>query len=105
MRSHPTKLDSSGTSIKSQPERADMTAIRYRPQDSVAVVTGGAGAIGGAIAETLRSDGHQVVIVDRTGDVPTDLADASQVRHAAEVILRDHGHCDLLVHAAGAFDV
>jgi NAD(P)-dependent dehydrogenase (short-subunit alcohol dehydrogenase family) len=81
-----------------------MTAIRYRPQDSVAVVTGGAGAIGGAIAETLRSDGHQVVIVDRTGDVPTDLADASQVRHAAEVILRDHGHCDLLVHAAGAFD-
>jgi NAD(P)-dependent dehydrogenase (short-subunit alcohol dehydrogenase family) len=74
------------------------------PVDSVAVVTGGAGAIGGAIAETLRSGGHGVVIVDRTGDVACDLADAEQVRHAADVILRDYGRCDLLVHAAGAFD-
>jgi NAD(P)-dependent dehydrogenase (short-subunit alcohol dehydrogenase family) len=72
--------------------------------DSVAVVTGGAGAIGGAIAETLRSGGHRVIIVDRNGDVACDLADAEQVRQAADVILRDYGRCDLLVHAAGAFD-
>jgi NAD(P)-dependent dehydrogenase (short-subunit alcohol dehydrogenase family) len=72
--------------------------------DSVAVVTGGAGAIGGAIAETLRSGGHRVVIIDRNGDVACDLAEAEHVRHAADVILRDYGRCDLLVHAAGAFD-
>jgi NAD(P)-dependent dehydrogenase (short-subunit alcohol dehydrogenase family) len=81
-----------------------MTETGIRPQESVAVVTGGAGAIGGAIAETLRSGGHQVVIVDRSGDVPCDLADAVQVRHAADVVLRDYGRCDLLIHAAGAFD-
>jgi 3-oxoacyl-[acyl-carrier protein] reductase len=72
--------------------------------DSVAVVTGGAGAIGGAIAKTLRSGGHRVVIVDRNGDVACDLAEAEQVRQSADVILRDYGRCDLLVHAAGAFD-
>jgi NAD(P)-dependent dehydrogenase (short-subunit alcohol dehydrogenase family) len=81
-----------------------MTETRHEPQDSVAVVTGGAGAIGGAIADTLRSGGHRVVIVDRTADVACDLADAEQVRQAADVILRDYGRCDLLVHAAGAFD-
>jgi NAD(P)-dependent dehydrogenase (short-subunit alcohol dehydrogenase family) len=81
-----------------------MTETGIRPQESVAVVTGGAGAIGGVIAETLRSGGHQVVIVDRSGDVPCDLADVVQVRNAADVVLRDHGRCDLLIHAAGAFD-
>jgi NAD(P)-dependent dehydrogenase (short-subunit alcohol dehydrogenase family) len=81
-----------------------MTETRYGPQDSVAVVTGGAGAIGGAVAETMRSGGHRVVIVDRNGDVACDLADTEQVRQAADVILRDYGRCDLLVHAAGAFD-
>jgi NAD(P)-dependent dehydrogenase (short-subunit alcohol dehydrogenase family) len=81
-----------------------MMETRYGPQDSVAVVTGGAGAIGGAVAETLRSGGHRVVIVDRNGDVACDLADTEQVRQAADVILRDYGRCDLLVHAAGAFD-
>ncbi len=81
-----------------------MTETRHEPQDSVAVVTGGAGAIGGAIADTLRSGGHRVVIVDRNADVACDLADAERVRQAADVILRDYGRCDLLVHAAGAFD-
>jgi NAD(P)-dependent dehydrogenase (short-subunit alcohol dehydrogenase family) len=81
-----------------------MTETRHEPQDSVAVVTGGAGAIGGAIADTLRSGGHRVVIVDRNADVACDLADAERVRQAPDVILRDYGRCDLLVHAAGAFD-
>jgi nucleoside-diphosphate-sugar epimerase len=61
-----------------------MTETGYQPQDSVAVVTGGAGAIGGAIAEALRSGGHRVVIVDRNGDVACDLADAEQIRQTAD---------------------
>jgi NAD(P)-dependent dehydrogenase (short-subunit alcohol dehydrogenase family) len=83
-----------------------MTDTRGRPQDSVAVavVTGGAGAIGGAITEALRAAGHEVVILDRDGDVPCDLRSTVEVLRAARRILKDHGRCDVLVHAAAAFD-
>jgi 3-oxoacyl-[acyl-carrier protein] reductase len=71
-------------------------------------VTGGAGAIGGAIAARLAST-HTVVVLDRTGDVVVDLGDADDVRRAAELVLERHGRCDVLVHAAampalGSFD-
>jgi NAD(P)-dependent dehydrogenase (short-subunit alcohol dehydrogenase family) len=45
------------------------------PVRRVAVVTGGAGAIGASIAAALTAAGHQVVILDRTGELPVDLAD------------------------------
>jgi NAD(P)-dependent dehydrogenase (short-subunit alcohol dehydrogenase family) len=48
----------------------------------VGAVTGGAGAIGGAIAAGLRAAGHQVVILDRDGDPPVDLAEHDAVRAA-----------------------
>jgi len=70
----------------------------------VAVVTGGAGAIGGAIAAALSADGHTVVILDRAGDPPVDLACEEQVRAAAARVVDSHGRCDVLVHAAAAFD-
>src|SRR5271169_4122888 len=70
----------------------------------VAAVTGGAGAIGGAIAASLRAAGHQVVILDRDGDPPVDLAEPDAVRAAAAGVLGRHGRCDVLVHAAAAFD-
>jgi NAD(P)-dependent dehydrogenase (short-subunit alcohol dehydrogenase family) len=70
----------------------------------VAAVTGGAGAIGGAIAASLRAAGHQVVILDRDGDPPVDLAQPDAVRAAAAGVLGRHGRCDVLVHAAAAFD-
>ena len=74
----------------------------------VAVVTGGAGAIGGAIGARLAPD-HTVVVLDRTGDVGVDLGDPDDVRRAAGVVLDRHGRCDVLVHAAamvafGPFD-
>jgi NAD(P)-dependent dehydrogenase (short-subunit alcohol dehydrogenase family) len=72
--------------------------------DSVAVVTGGAGGIGAAIVETLQTAGHEVVILDRDGDVPCDLGDSAQLRGAAHRILSDHGRCDVLIHAAAALD-
>jgi NAD(P)-dependent dehydrogenase (short-subunit alcohol dehydrogenase family) len=65
----------------------------------VAVVTGGAGAIGGAIVARLAGD-HTVVVLDRTGDVVVDLGDTDDVRQAAELVLGRHGRCDVLVHAA-----
>jgi NAD(P)-dependent dehydrogenase (short-subunit alcohol dehydrogenase family) len=65
----------------------------------VAVVTGGAGAIGGAIAERLTAD-HTVVVLDRTGDVVVDLGDSDDVDRAAGLVLERHGRVDVLVHAA-----
>jgi 3-oxoacyl-[acyl-carrier protein] reductase len=61
-----------------------------------AVVTGDAGAIGAAICARLRVD-HDVVVLDRD---QVDLADAAAVEAAA----REIGDCDVLVHAAAAFD-
>ena len=74
------------------------------PVRRVAVVTGGAGAIGASVAAALTAADHQVVIMDRTGDVPVDLADEGQVRAAAQRVLDQAGRCDVLVHAAAAFD-
>jgi 3-oxoacyl-[acyl-carrier protein] reductase len=70
----------------------------------VAVVTGGAGAIGGSIAETLCGSAHTVAVLDRTGDHPVDLSRQGDVKAAAARILQTHGRCDVLVHAAAAFD-
>jgi NAD(P)-dependent dehydrogenase (short-subunit alcohol dehydrogenase family) len=68
----------------------------------VAVVTGGAGAIGGAIAERLAPD-HTVIVLDRTGDFAVDLGDPDDVRRAANLVLESHGRCDVFVHAAATF--
>ena len=70
----------------------------------VAVVTGGAGAIGGAIMAALSAAGHTAVSLDQAADPPVDLASADQVREAAVEVLRAHERCDVLVHAAAAFD-
>jgi NAD(P)-dependent dehydrogenase (short-subunit alcohol dehydrogenase family) len=74
----------------------------------VAVVTGGSGAIGGAIAARLARD-HIVVVLDRGGDIVVDLGDPVEVRRAADAVLDRYGRCDVLVHAAamvafGPFD-
>jgi NAD(P)-dependent dehydrogenase (short-subunit alcohol dehydrogenase family) len=69
-----------------------------------AVVTGGAGAIGGAICAALSASGHLVVPLDQDGADPVDLARADDVRAAAARVLADVGRCDVLVHAAAAFD-
>jgi NAD(P)-dependent dehydrogenase (short-subunit alcohol dehydrogenase family) len=70
----------------------------------VAVITGGAGAIGGAIATRLRDAGYTVAVLDRAGDPPVDLAQRDELKTAAAHILEAHGRCDVLVHAAAAFD-
>jgi NAD(P)-dependent dehydrogenase (short-subunit alcohol dehydrogenase family) len=79
----------------------------------VAVVTGAAGAIGGAIAAALAAAGHTVAGLDQAPVPentvsqntvpPVDLASDEQVRAAATAVLARHGRCDVLVHAAAAF--
>jgi NAD(P)-dependent dehydrogenase (short-subunit alcohol dehydrogenase family) len=70
----------------------------------IAVVTGGAGAIGGAIAAALRRCDHQVIILDRDGPEGLDLGHEDEVRAAASAVLGEHGRCDVLVHAAATFE-
>ena len=83
-----------------------MTAMSTPSGESgrVAVITGGAGAIGSAIASALRRSGHQTVVVDRAGDVICDLASQESTRQAAAAVLARYGRCDVLVHCAAAFD-
>ena len=65
-----------------------------------AVVTGGAGGIGGAIVRALAEVGHDTAVVDREGEFAVDLADEQATRRVAERL----GPRDVLVHAAAAFD-
>ena len=73
-------------------------------EQRVAVVTGGSGAIGGAIKAALAASGHDTVSLDQAGDPPVDLGNESTVRAAAGSVLARHGRCDVLVHAVAAFD-
>lgn len=70
----------------------------------VAVVTGGAGAIGSSIVAALAASGHETVVLDRTGDVVCDLGSESSTREAAASVLHRYGRCDVLVHCAAVFD-
>jgi 3-oxoacyl-[acyl-carrier protein] reductase len=70
----------------------------------VAVVTGGSGGIGGAIVAALAAAGHDVVSLDQAGDPAVDLGREEEVRAAAGSVLGRHRRCDVLVHAAAAFD-
>jgi NAD(P)-dependent dehydrogenase (short-subunit alcohol dehydrogenase family) len=70
----------------------------------VAVITGGAGAIGSAITSALQRSGHKTVVIDRSGDVICDLASEDSTRQAAAEVLARHGRCDVFVHCAAAFN-
>jgi NAD(P)-dependent dehydrogenase (short-subunit alcohol dehydrogenase family) len=76
--------------------------------ERVAVVTGGAGAIGASITTALRDTGHRTVLLDRDADadanVACDLSSEVSARAAAATVLERHGRCDVLVHCAAAFD-
>jgi 3-hydroxybutyrate dehydrogenase len=81
----------------------------------VAIVTGGAGGIGQAIATSLSAGGATVVVADRDDDgaravadeLPAaeaqiiDLADASACRAMVDDVIGRHGRLDILVNAAG----
>jgi NAD(P)-dependent dehydrogenase (short-subunit alcohol dehydrogenase family) len=80
----------------------------------VALITGGAGGIGRAVAQALTHDGVRVVLADRdeaAGQaaatevgglfVRTDVGDPQQVRAAVEAAQHEDGRLDLVVLNAG----
>jgi 3-oxoacyl-[acyl-carrier protein] reductase len=91
-------------------------------RDKVAIVTGGARGIGGAIAAAFAAEGADVVIADRLGEdvaepvvrqieaagrkalfVPTDISDEEQVRAMVDRAYAELGDVDILVNNAGTF--
>jgi len=88
--------------------------MRFR--DKVIWITGASSGIGEALAVAWAREGARVVLsarnvaeLDRVrracGDtalvVPLDLTDADRIRRAAESVLRETGHIDILVHSGG----
>jgi NAD(P)-dependent dehydrogenase (short-subunit alcohol dehydrogenase family) len=75
----------------------------------VAVVAGGGGGIGSAVARALATAGAEVVSVDRPGAacprgaraIACDLGDATAIAAMLEQVGRQLGGLDLLVHSAG----
>lgn len=87
-----------------RPDHTETAAAR-----SVAVVTGAAGGIGGAIARRLSSAGMLVVGLDRIvsdgcdQSVTLDITDHDAVRVAIQRVAADLGPIDALVSAAGHY--
>lgn len=71
----------------------------------VAIVAGGAGGIGAAIAAALRDEGMRVWVLDRqpgaSESVTCDLSDAAAVTRAVAGIEAREGRIDVVVHSAG----
>jgi NAD(P)-dependent dehydrogenase (short-subunit alcohol dehydrogenase family) len=91
-------------------------------QARTALITGGTGGIGKALAGRLARDGFQVTIVGRNAErgaaaqrdiqaavpaarvdfIQADLSLMREVKRLAEAVRARHEHLDLLVHSAGA---
>ena len=85
----------------------------------VAVVTGGSGALGSAMAAGLATAGAVVAVMARSADrvaetvdaitaaggtaepLPADVLDRSQLEEARDTLLDRHGRIDILVNSAG----
>jgi 3-oxoacyl-[acyl-carrier protein] reductase len=81
-----------------------MTTAPEADPRRVAVVTGGAEAIGSAIANALRGNGYLTAVIDRVGEVVCDLSSEASTRAAGAAVLERYGRCDVFVHCAAAFD-
>ncbi|MGY2491754.1 SDR family NAD(P)-dependent oxidoreductase [Cupriavidus sp. CP313] len=89
-------------------------------QGRVAVVTGGNGAIGRAVALALHREGATLIVADRRHDrveiatgtaaerwweTTLDVSASADVRRMFETVIAQHGRVDILVNAAGVVSV
>lgn len=82
---------------------------RINLDGQVALITGGGGMIGAAIAQRMAHGGANVVVIDRT-ETPSphlfrsyraDLTQPEAVREVVDTLVADLGRIDCLVNAAG----
>ena len=91
----------------------DLVPSAGAPDQRVALITGAAGAIGGAIAHRLAQDGYALALADLWPDggestalpeglrLTLDVRSSEQVRSAVGQTLAAFGRIDLLVNVAG----
>jgi len=81
----------------------------------IAIVTGGRGALGGAIVHRFLESGAAVAVPVRPGtppggtgsisfEAPCDVTDEEDVRRFVKAVRDAHGEPDILVHAAGGYE-
>ena len=98
---------------------AEALQTLFSLKDKVAIVTGGTGVLGGAIAHGLAAAGARVVILGRRAEkaaevtaaimanggaglpVAADVLDVAQLQAARDTILKEWGQIDILINAAG----
>lgn len=101
------------------PDQQSTAGRRFTLDGRVAIVTGGAGALGSAIAVGLAQHGADVAVTDlrqeaagevaerigrlgrRTCTMPCDVRDAEQVGAAVAGTVEALGRVDIVVHTAG----
>ena len=93
--------------------------LKHNYKDKVAIITGGSGVLGGAIAKGLALEGVKVAILGRTAStiqtkvdeinalgaqaigLVADVLDREKLESAREKVLLEWGCIDILVNAAG----
>lgn len=88
-------------------------------KNKVAIITGGSGALGGAIAKGLAEEGMKIVILGRTQEtvaskvnkiksmggramgVCADVLDRASLEKARDMVIDAYGKIDILINAAG----
>lgn len=93
--------------------------IKHNYNNKVAIITGGSGVLGGAIAKGFASEGIHIVILGRTIEtiesrvselekaggvamgITADVLNRESLEHAKDAILKEYGKIDILVNAAG----
>jgi NAD(P)-dependent dehydrogenase (short-subunit alcohol dehydrogenase family) len=93
--------------------------LAQRVRGQVVLITGGSSGIGFAAAKKLAAAGARVILVARTEDklketqqilqkhgglayyYPCDLSDLESIDAMADLVLKDHGHVDILINNAG----
>ncbi len=93
--------------------------IQHNYKEKVAIITGGAGALGGAMAKGLALEGVKIAILGRTAitvqnkaneikaaggeviGVVADVLDKNQLIKAREEVMQKWGKIDILINAAG----
>lgn len=99
--------------------KAQDLAGLFSLQDRVAIVTGGTGVLGGAMAHGLAAAGAKVAILGRRAEqaatvaaaieadggqampLPADVLDLDQLTAARQAVLQKWGRIDILINAAG----
>jgi len=86
----------------------------------IAIITGGAGGIGAAIARRYAAEGARVVIADRNSEaciqlaseigsgalgLPVDVTDLASIQSLIEATVKATGTIDILVNNAAVFDL